>query len=149
MSAAHASLARHLLPLAAAALSATREEERSPLLAALDAFLAAPSPSRFLAAWRTLSAAQDRGASARLRLAADERALPFARDRVARSGVLSRHAAEALQGIPADGATAARLRALVLLVEARAELAGRVEAAVAERRVYLEKVRSSRPPSRP
>jgi hypothetical protein len=128
-------LAIALLERARVTLGALPEAARGPGLAGLDAFIANPAPSSFVAACRALSEARRRHlvasrppARARPAITAAAAAL---RRVPALPGALSQRLAADL---PADHRTGQRLFALAALARAYEELAGRVAADTAEMR---------------
>ena len=127
--------ARRLLPLAIAAFQRVPVPDRAPVMAALDGFLAVPSPATFLAAARTMEqglrdlliadAARGplrRGFTAAIQALRDGGALP--------APLIDELAAH----LPVDARAIERLDALAALAGAHAALSVRVAADADQRR---------------
>jgi hypothetical protein len=140
-----ARLAAALLPRAAAALKVLPIEERGIALAAIDQFLEAPTPARFLRAARELGQAH--------RTAALAAAAQPTVDRMFAEGITSLRGVPGIQSevitqleayLPVDPRAGQRLTALALLLGSYEELVGRVVADTEEmRRRMLPSMRRS------
>lgn len=135
--------ARRLLPLAAASLAGVPAHARPPLLQALEAFLDAPGPSSYMAAWRVLKGAHVRLEAHRLRMKLDAHALPDALAELAAVPGMPPRVVQQLAALVPDGSAAPRIRALAALWASRGALAGKVEAAAERRRRQMEELRRS------
>lgn len=147
-----AELARALLAHAARAFRVLPEIRRAEPIAAIDDFLAHPSPARFLAAVRVLGATrrryllESRGEGTLRRARADGlaalRAVP---------GLPAAMLARLDADLPLDVRSGSRLHALAALARAYDELAGRVAADMNEMRRRLQpairRARAGRKPS--
>ncbi len=125
---AAAPLARALLPRAARALAVVAPDRRGPLLAAIDGFLAAPGPARFLACARALDEAARAARLDRLRTGHAERSLEAALAQLRADAILDGETIDALAWLPAADRAGDRLAALAALACARATLEARVAA---------------------
>ena len=129
------------------------EDQRGPALAALDAFLADPLPSRFLAAARELGQLRrrtliERDARGTLQRARSDGLSALREVPGVPATVVDRLEA----GLPADLRSGPRLRALVDLARSYQELASRVVADTEEmrrrlRQAYPRRTGRKRPPS--
>jgi len=136
--------ARRLLPLASAVLHRVPEDERTPILTALDRFLAAPAPASFLAASRVMETVLRELVIARAGAGPLRRG--FADAILSLRGVGALPAAvvdELASGLTLDARSVDRLNALAALVGAHAALRARVAADVDQHR------RRWKPPPRP
>jgi hypothetical protein len=124
----HARLAAALARRARRGLGTRLGAGREAALAALDAFLAEPSPARFLGAVRALAAAERAAARRRLERGNAGRSFDQAIEALRASG-LDADAVQRLADRPAEPRVGARLAALAALVSAHRELVGRAEAA--------------------
>jgi len=133
-----AALAAALLPRAIAAFAIVPPAERGPALGAIDQFLAAPSPSRFLRASRLLSEARR---AARLNDAARTtvgRLFAEGMDQLRTVPGLPAEVVEQLAAdLPMDAHSGRRLGALATLLQGYEELLGRVVADTEEMRRRL------------
>ncbi len=102
------------------------EEGRRVSRVAVDAFVDAPTPSRFLAAARQLVAARRARRSAELSRALDERTFAAGLGRLSRLAFVSEELRAELAAQPHDAPTGRRLGVLAALLEAHAELAARL-----------------------
>ena len=142
----HGTLARELLRRALRVLPEVPDTERGPALAAIDEFLAAPSPASYLCATRALIEARRTRALSRVRAAQAGYARARGLDAVRRE--LGSAAAEVLAAVPADDRAGLRLRALTLLAAAHRELAERVAGSSELLRRQLALAQDKRPPLR-
>ena len=141
-------LAGDLLRRARATFAMVPPDDRGPALAALDGFLAAPGPARYLTATRVLAEARRTRTLRQVRAAQSGYAMARGLDAVRRE--LGSAAAEALAEVPADPRAGLRLRALALLAAAHRELAERVagSAETLRRQLGLATEKPPGPPSR-
>lgn len=144
-----APLARALLANAMAAFTVLPPERRGSSLAALDAFLAAPSPATFLAASRVL--AESRRNRLLESAAAPALAQDFA-DGIAALRTLTSIPAELVDrleaDLPFDARTGRRLQALAALTRSYDELLSRVVADVEQMRKRFRHLAPRRPKRR-
>jgi hypothetical protein len=127
-------LASALLRVAMRALPRIPLDERTPALSAIDAFVAAPGPARFLTAARLLDEGRRAARVARLGVALQGRSFSHGLQRVRGLSFLDEELGEALSALPVDPRAGRRLEALAALLEAHDELAARVRKAVESRR---------------
>lgn len=140
--------ARALLPRAVAAFSVVPPEDRGPALAAIDQFLARPSPASFLRAARQLNEARR---AARLARAASTTVGRLFGEGITMMRSVPGLPAEVTQqlanDLPMDGRSGRRLAALATMLKGYEELLGRVVADNEEMRKRLRPgVRRSRRP---
>jgi hypothetical protein len=141
--------ARALLPQAVAAFSLVPPEDRGPALAAIDQFLALPSPASFLRASRQLNEARR---AARLARAASTTLGRLFGEGMALMRTVPGLPAEVTQrlanDLPMDARSGRRLAALATMLKGYEELLGRVVADNEEMRQRLRPgVRRSRRPN--
>jgi hypothetical protein len=144
-----APLARALLDKAARLWRTVGADE--PALAAIDDFVATPSPSRYLRAARLLTAAARAARAARLDATFAGRAFDHGLARLQALPYLDAARAADLAATPLDPRAGHRLTALAMLLEAHHELAARVRRVDADRRQHLIPVAVERrrvPPNR-
>jgi hypothetical protein len=122
-------LAARLATLAARAWPELVAETRPAAVAALDAFIAAPSPSRFVAAAHALAAAVRQSRAARFDARLGERRFRRGLERLDALPFVDDATRAALADQPHTGAAGRRLAALAALLEAHAELAARLRSA--------------------
>jgi len=102
------------------------EEARGPSLQAIDFFLAAPSPSRFVRAMREIRAARSRVRLARSGAVLAQRQLDRALAALESMPALDEEMRALLAALPVDARASRRLDALCALLSAHDELAARV-----------------------
>ncbi len=141
-------LARALYAHAARTLPLLDDEARVPSLAAIDRFVAAPSPARYLAASRALSAAAREIRVAGLRAGASTRSWHRGMAAMTQVPGLDPALATELQSLPIDAAAGCRLEALAALLAAHHELTARVAAAADELRKMLDFDAAEPPPKK-
>jgi hypothetical protein len=129
MSADTPRLADRLATLATRAWPELAEETRPAAVVALDAFLTAPSPSRFVAATRALVEARRRSRAARFDVILGERRFRRGTERLEALPFVDEATRAALTAQPHTGAAGRRLAALAALLDAHAELAARLRSA--------------------
>jgi hypothetical protein len=105
-----------------------------PALAAIDEFVARPSPSRYLRAARLIYQAAAAARGSRLDEAVAGRAHAQGLERLRASGLLDPARGEALAAYPVDRRAGHRLSALAMLLDAHRELTARVRQSDADRR---------------
>jgi hypothetical protein len=119
---------------------------RASVLPALDAFVAAPSPARLVAAARALREARRRARGARIDKLLAERVFARGAARLAKVGVVDDEARVQLLAQPHEAAAGRRLAVLAALLDAHAELAARVRSADATHVRIDDAERRLRPP---
>lgn len=124
-----ARLGSALATLAARSWPSLSPEARAGVLPALDAFVEAPSPSRMLAAARTLADARRRCRLLRIDALLGERVFARGAVRLAGVGFVGDELRAQLVTQPHDAATGRRLAVLAALLDAHAELAARLRGA--------------------
>jgi hypothetical protein len=129
----HGRFAAELARVAARTLPELAGAERHQAIAALDQFLAAPSPSRYLAAARTLADCRRATRARRLGESLAVKAHARALGRLRELPFLDDETSAALESLPIDIASGRRLLALAALLDAHAGLAARVRQADALR----------------
>jgi hypothetical protein len=122
-------LASALAAVAAAVWPALDDDGRRDGADAVAGFVAAPTPSRMVAAARCLVEARRRRRAAALSAALAERVFARGAARLGEIAFLDDATRAALLAQPHDGAAGRRLAALAALLEAHAELAARVRSA--------------------
>lgn len=120
----YAPLAAALLRRAVATFAAVPDEDRAPVLAALDGFLATPGPATYLSAVQILDGVRRNTALHKVRTAQARYTYSRGLETVKRE--LGESTAATLSAIPIDERAGLRLRALALLAAAHRELAERV-----------------------
>jgi hypothetical protein len=143
MSGGTAIFAARLFPLAQSTLAEVAPHQHGPLLDALDAFLSAPGPSAFLAAWRTLLHARKARKVRVFLRRRDATELPEALALLATVPQMPARIPQELSALEADGHAAARIRALAALMGAHSELKARVDAAAQRRAAQMEAMKAA------
>jgi hypothetical protein len=108
---------------------ALSHDARGATLAALDAFVAGPSPARFVAAARALADARRRTRGERIDALLGERTFARGVARLADVGFVDDETRAALVAQPHVAAAGRRLGALAAMLDAHAELAARLRGA--------------------
>jgi hypothetical protein len=139
-----AALARALLDRARRVLPLLAEEQRGVSLAAIDAFLAGPTPATFLGAMRVLGEARRHRLFSRPRPAAPgehpaQRGLSGGLSALRRIPGLPEGVLDRLADLPVEADTRQRLLALAALTRTYEELASRVAAATEDMRQRMRK----------
>lgn len=140
-----ARLGAALATLAERTWPALSPDARTGTLPALDAFITAPSPSRFLVAARALADARRRSRGERIDLLLAERTFARGAARLAAVSFLDDETRAALVDQPHQAAAGRRLGALAALLDAHAELAARLRGADAAHVTIDEAERRARP----
>lgn len=122
-------LASTLYRRAVNVLSVLPELDQEAPLAAIDAFVERPLPSRFLAAMRAMTTAMRGVRLDRVREAGAGHTFQKGMAALTRIPGVDRYLLEQLRGVPVDGRAGKRLEALAALMGAHQELAARAEAA--------------------
>jgi hypothetical protein len=138
-----ARLARALLVEAARALPSLDGDARGAALAAIDAFVAAPLPSRWLHATRLLRQLRRRARGERNVVTLAGRSFARGLERVRAEPLLDDDARQALAALTVDAGAGRRLEALASLIAAHQELAGRVRDGDATRRTLKAEIETA------
>lgn len=142
-------LASALYRRAAPLLPRLHGHDRDAALAALDAFVANPVASTFLAARRELAQARRRANLERLRRAGAGAGFRRGLASLGDAPGASRHLVEQLAAVPVDGRAGMRLQALAALMAAHHELLARAEAAAQAQREALSGMQRKSKPGKP
>jgi len=132
------SLAHALLSRAAHVFPTITEEALDPALAAVDTFVAAPSPASYLVAVRALRTASGTRPRHTVAVRLSTQRVARARGTLATLPRLDPSLLVGLQDLPVDSRAGARLHALACLLGTWTELAGRAEAASASLRKQFD-----------
>jgi hypothetical protein len=122
-------LAARLATLATRVWPELAPETRATAVVALDAFIATPSPSRFVAATRALADARRRSRAARFDALLGERRFRRGAARLDAVAFVDDGTRIALAAQPHTAAAGRRLATLAALLDAHAELAARLRSA--------------------
>ena len=140
-------LARRLLPLARMAFQGVRQDDRTPILYAIDAFLLTPTPATFLSATRVMDETLRRLLIARAGRGPLQRGFAEGVQTLRTVGVLPATVIDELEAnLPVDPRAAERLNALAALVTTYTALGTRVVADADQRRRQWKSFPRRRPP---